>query len=112
MLPHGRDFDHVLSMNEFRDVAMSDGQVKPIVLAFIDGGPDKNPHFPKTLKVAIEHFRKYNLDVYIQATHAPGMSAYNYVERRMAPLRRALSGVLLPNDTYDTYLDSQGWKLM
>ena len=36
------------------------------------------------------------------------MSAYNYVERRMAPLSKALAGVLLPHDTYGNHLDSEG----
>ena len=41
-------------------------------------------------------------------THAPGMSAYNYVESRMAPLSKALAGVLLPHDTFGDHLDSDG----
>ena len=53
-----------------------------------------------TLAVAISHFRKYNLNVYIAMTHDPGMSAYNYVERLMAPLSKVLAGVLLPYDSF------------
>ena len=60
---HGRDFDHVLAREDFESVCKIDGQVKPIVLSFVDGGPDENPRFPKTLDVAIDHFKKYNLDV-------------------------------------------------
>ena len=44
---------------EFADVTKKDGEVKPIVLTFVDGGPDENPRFPKTLDVAIDHFRYY-----------------------------------------------------
>ena len=73
-----------------------------------DGGPDENPRYPKVLKVAVDHFRKYNLEVYIAMTHTPGMSAYNYVERRMAPLSKTLAGVLLPHDTFRDHLDSDG----
>ena len=36
---------------------------------------------------------------------APGLSAYNQVERRMASLNKALSGILLPYETFGTYLD-------
>ena len=36
------------------------------------------------------------------------MSAYNYVERRMAPLSKALEGVLFPHDTFGDHLDSDG----
>lgn len=41
-------------------------------------------------------------------THAPGMSAYNYVERRMAPLSKAMAGVVLEHDACGTHLDSSG----
>jgi len=40
------------------------------------------------------------------ATHAPGQSAYNAVERRMAPLSNELAGVILPYDTYGSHLNS------
>lgn len=56
---HGRDFDHVMGLEEFASVARNGDQVKPIVLAFVDGGPDENPRFPKVLSVAIDHFRYY-----------------------------------------------------
>ena len=41
-------------------------------------------------------------------THAPGMSAYNYVERRMVPLSKALTGVVLDHDACGTHLDDSG----
>ena len=88
---HGRDFDHVLELEEFAFVAKNCDQVKPIVLAFADGGPDENPRSPEVLSVTIDHFRKYTLDVYIAMTNASRMSAYNYGERRMAPLSKALA---------------------
>ena len=70
---HGCDFDHVLKLEEFASVAKNGDQVKPIVLAFVDGGIYENPRFPKVLSVDIDHFRKYKLNVYIAMTHAPGM---------------------------------------
>ena len=39
-----------------------------------------------------------NFDALLVMTHEPGMSAYNYVERRMAPLNKelaAMSGSLI-----------------
>ena len=60
---HGKNLDHILTLQEFKDEAFVDGNVKPIVLAFVGGGPDENPRYPKVLKVAVDHFRKYNLDV-------------------------------------------------
>lgn len=58
--------------------------------------------------MAIEHFRTHNLDALFIATNAPGRSAYNRVERRMAPLSRELCGVILKHDTFGTHLDAQG----
>lgn len=37
-----------------------------------------------------------------------GQSAYNAVERRMAPLSRDLAGLILPHDFYGSHLDAQG----
>ena len=105
---HGHDFDYVLELEEFASVAKNGDQVKSIVLAFVDGGPDENQRFPKVLSVAIDHFRKYELGVYIAMTRAPGMSAYNYVERRMVPLSKALTGVVLDHDACGTHLDDSG----
>ena len=77
-------------------------------MTFSDGGPDENPRFPKTLDVAVQHFKKHKFDVLLISTHAPGLSAYNQVEKRMAPLSKALAGLLLPYDTFGNHLDSQG----
>ena len=73
---------------------------------FCDGGPDKNSRFLQPLDVAIQHSKKYNLDTLLISTHAPGLSAYNQVQKRMAPLSKILSGILLPHETFETHLDS------
>ena len=74
---------------------------------FVDGGLDENPQFPKTIDVHCQHFKKYDLDALLVLTHAPGMSAYNYVERKMAPLSKELAGLVIPHDSCGTHLDSQ-----
>ena len=38
--------------------------------------------------------------------YAPGLSAYNQVERSMAPLRKALSIIKFLNETFGMHLDS------
>ena len=73
---------------------------------FCDGGPDENLRFPKSLDFAIQHFQKFNLEALLISAHALGLSAYNQVERRMVPLSKALSGVLLLHETFGTHLDS------
>ena len=70
---------------------------------FCDTGPDENPRFPKRLDVDIQHFKNYNLDALLILTHAPGLSTYNQVERRIASLSKALPGFFLPYETFGTY---------
>ena len=107
---HAQDFEHLLTLPSFESCVKDTvtGQVKPIVIVSVDGGPDENPRFPKTLSVAVDRFKTHDLDVYVAITHAPGYSAYNRVERRMAPLSRELSGLILPHDSYGTHLNSGG----
>ena len=105
---HGYDFNHIMEMSEFQTTLKdSENEIKPIGILFVDGGPDENPRFPKTIDVYIQHFKNYNLDALFVATHAPGMSAYNYVERRMAPLSKELAGLVLPHESCGTHLDSR-----
>ncbi|GBP30809.1 hypothetical protein EVAR_82551_1 [Eumeta japonica] len=82
--------------------------VKPVIIIFVDGGPDENPRYRKVKNFAIEHFKKYNLDALFIATNAPGRSAYNRVERRMAPLSKRLAGVILPHEHFGSHLDDKG----
>ena len=51
---------------------------------------------------------KHDLDSVFLATNAPGRSAFNGVERNMAPLSRKLSGLILPYDNYGSHLDERG----
>ena len=72
-------------------------------MALVDGGPDENPRFPKTLAAAIDRLRKYDLDVYVATIHMHLECQPNYVERRMDPLSRELAGVILPHDAYGSH---------
>ncbi|CAF0726611.1 unnamed protein product [Adineta steineri] len=106
---HATDFDRLVNLKEFEKVARDEtGQVKPIVIVTVDGGPDENPRFPKTLVACIRKFKKYDLDALFCLTHAPGQSAYNIVERRMAPLSHDLAGLILPHDHFGSHLNDSG----
>lgn len=83
-------------------------QVKPVLVIMSDGGPDENPRYNKVILHAIDHFKTLNLDALFFITNAPGRSAYNRVERRMAPLSRELSGLILQHDYYGTHLNNAG----
>ena len=41
-------------------------------------------------------------------TNAPGRSVFNRTERRMAPLSREMSGLILPHETLGSHLDGNG----
>jgi hypothetical protein len=96
-------------LDDFKVVTRNEkNEVKPVFIVTVDGGPDENPRYNKVIDVAIHHFLKNNLDGMFLATNAPGRSAFNRVERRMAPLSRELSGLILSHDHYGSHLDSQG----
>ncbi|CAF0723360.1 unnamed protein product [Adineta steineri] len=107
-LGHAKDFDTLIQLPEFEKAALIDGNVKPVVIISVDGGPDENPRYPKTIYAATALFKKYDLDALFVATNAPGRSAFNEVERRMAPLSHELSGLILPHDYYGNHLDESG----
>ena len=107
---HGLDYERLLELEEFDIVTKdpSNKMIKPILIMSVDGGPDENPRYQKVIDVAIHHFVKQNIDAMFVATNAPGRSAYNRVERRMAPLSRELSGLILPHEHFGSHLDTQG----
>ena len=86
------------------------GSVKPVMMLSVDGGPDENPRYEQVIHHAIGHFKEYNFDAIFVFTNAPGRSAYNRIERRMAPLSRDLVGVLLPHDHFGNHIQSSKTK--
>ncbi|KAG5891686.1 hypothetical protein JTB14_020103 [Gonioctena quinquepunctata] len=83
---HAQDLDTLLTIESFsKCIKNIDSKVKPVLIISSDGGPDENPRYRR--------------------------SAFNRVERRMAPLSRELTGVVLPHDSFGTHLDSSGRTL-
>lgn len=109
-LSHALDFEKLLNLKEFAEITRCglDQLVKPIVIFNVDGGPDENPRYKKVIQIAIHHFVNHNLDGLFVATNAPGRSSFNCVERKMAPLSKELSGLILPHDHFGTHLDNSG----
>ena len=106
---HAHYLRKVFTLDHFEKlVKTEDGRVKPVLMLFVDGGPDENPRFSGVIVNAVSHFREYDLDALFIFTNAPGRSAFNRVERRMAPLSRELSGVVLPYDHFGSHLDGNG----
>ena len=50
---HANDFETLLTLDEFKAETFIDGQVKPMILAFVDGGPDENPRYTKVIENTI-----------------------------------------------------------
>ncbi|CAG4964307.1 unnamed protein product [Parnassius apollo] len=105
---HAVDFNQLATLNNFKEIMRDEGCLKPVVLISSDGEPDENPRYPKVISHEIHHFVKHDLDAIFIFTNAPGRSAFNRVERRIAPLSRELSGLILPHDSYGSHLDEQG----
>ncbi|KAJ6646124.1 hypothetical protein Bhyg_01334, partial [Pseudolycoriella hygida] len=106
---HGRDIEKIYATPDFDKFTKTKSlDAKPVLIAIVDGGPDENPRYEKVIQMHVHHFQKYDLDAVFVACNAPGRSAFNRVERRMAPLSRSVVGIILPHDRFGTHLDNQG----
>ena len=47
-----------------------------------------------------------NLDALIHGVNTAGLSAFNPLERRMAPLSHNLAGIILPHNHFGDHIDS------
>ncbi|GBN48315.1 hypothetical protein AVEN_29732-1 [Araneus ventricosus] len=105
---HGLDFERLLELPEFDKITKFDNAVKPVVVFVVDGGPDENPRYQKTIQVGVHHFRQNTLGALFIAANAPWRSACNRVERKIPSLSKELSGLILPHEQYGSHLDAQG----
>ena len=71
-----------------RSFKNDEGEYKPVMIVTVDGGPDENPRYKKTIDCAIDYFNSFDLDALFIVTNAPGRSAFNRCERRMPPLSK------------------------
>ncbi|CAB4489746.1 unnamed protein product [Rhizophagus irregularis] len=108
-LTHMQDLESLTLDSKYDDMLKtSNGQIRPIWMLLVDGGPDENPRHLKNIKVYCQLFKKFDLDYLSVRTHAPGQSKYNPVERGMATLSGKLAGITLPIDHFGKHLNSQG----
>ncbi|CAI2198569.1 19150_t:CDS:1, partial [Funneliformis geosporum] len=106
-LTHMQDLESLILDPQYDDTLKADGEIQPIWILLVDGGPDENPRHLKNIKKYIQLFRKFDLDYLTMRTHASGQSKYNPVERIMATLSGKLAGITLPIDHFGTHLDTQ-----
>ena len=84
----------------------SEGETKPVLILRPDAGPDQNPRHQKNQNAYGKLFVDLDLDCLVIALHPEGYSAFNPVERRMAPLSRELIGVIFDHEHFGCHLNS------
>lgn len=104
------DFDCLVKLKEFERTARNHiGTIKPIIIMGVDTlEPTDYTRLPSTLASAIGRFKKYNLDALFIIAQAPGQTAFNVAERRLANLSQDLTGLVLPHDYFGTHLNVSG----
>ena len=83
-----------------------EGRSRPVLILRPDGGPDQNPRDHKNQNAYGKLFKDLDPDALVIALHPEGYSAFNPVERRMAPLSRELIGVIFDHQHYGMHLNS------
>ena len=105
---HFQDTMRVCSLPEFATSFQTDRhEEKKVMIVTIDGGPDENLRYEKTINCSIKYFVENGLDAFFLATNTPGCCAFNLVERRMVKLSKELSGVILEHDKFGSHLDAK-----
>ena len=80
-------------------------EAKPVLIFISDGASDEAPRYPKLLQTAVTLFKELKLNILLHGVNAAGFSAFNPVERHVAPLSHDLAGIILPHDSYGNHLD-------
>ncbi|EXX58145.1 hypothetical protein GLOIN_2v1783204 [Rhizophagus irregularis DAOM 181602=DAOM 197198] len=107
-LSHMQDLKNLALNPKYSDVLKTNGEVRPIWVLLVNGGPDEDPRHLKNIKNYCQLFRKFDLDYLTVRTYAPGQSKYNPVERGMATLSGKLAGITLLVDHFESHLNTQG----
>ena len=107
-----QDMMRVRSLPEFATSFQTDRhEEKKVMIVTVDGDPDENPRYEKTINCSINYFVENGLDAFFLATNVPGRSVFNRVERRMVKLSKGLSGAIREHDKFGSHLDASGLAL-
>ena len=99
----------VRSLPEFATSFQTDRhEEEKVMIVTVDGCPDENLRYEKTINCLIKYFVENGLDAFFLATNVRGRSAFSRVERRMVKLSKELSGVILEHDKFGSHLDAKG----
>jgi hypothetical protein len=69
---HMQDLNSLTIDPKYDDVLKNNGDIRPIWILLVDGGPDENPRYLKNIKAYCHLFKKFDLDYLSVRTHAPG----------------------------------------
>ena len=105
---HLQDMKRIRLLDIFDGRFKNNGEAKPVMIVTVDGSPDENPRYTKTVECAIGYFLSQDLDAFFLGTNAPVRSAFNRVERRMVKFSKELNGVVLPHDNFGSHLNAKG----
>ena len=81
---------------------------KKVVFDTVDGGPNKNPRYEKTVNCSTKYFVENGLDPFFFGNKCSCCYPCNRVEHRMVKLSKKLSGVTLKHDKFGIHLDGKG----
>jgi hypothetical protein len=106
---HLEDVTEMFQLDQFKQyMCLPSGRAKPVMIVRCDGGGDENLRNEKVIMCCAKHFVNHDLDAFFGVMEAPGRSAYNPSERRMAPLNKPLAGLVLPFAKFGSHLDTKG----
>ena len=103
-----QDMKRTRSLDIFDGSFKNNGETKPVMIVMVDGDPDEDPRYTKTIECAIDFFLSQDLDAFFIVTNTPGRSAFNRVEHRMVKFSKELSGVVLPHDNFGSHVNAKG----
>ena len=86
----------LVGLEEFETFLKHHEELKPIWIFTRDG--HDGPRFPTTRQTLTKFVKEHDIDFLIAVCNAAGMSAYHFIERRMAPLSKE----------FGTHLDAKG----
>ena len=59
----------IRSLDIFDGSFKNNGEAKPFMIVTVDGDPDENPRYAKTIECAIDYFLSQDLDAFFLATN-------------------------------------------
>ena len=80
--------------------------IKRLIFVAVDSGQDEASNNQKTMLAWIDCFNRHDVDGIFIFSNAAEFSAYNKVERRIAPLSKDTAVIILPFDKFGSHLDS------